>query len=343
MARAVGANSGAGADNNKGIGQYAMSNNYTGANNTVVGGHAMEGTRTGSGNVAIGSSAMLGVAFPGNFLSGNNNVAVGALAGYKLQGASANNTILGGSVASLTFSTGSGNILIGTDSRVDAPTATTSDFLNIGNLIYGTSIGSATVPGNVGVGTSAPGSLFTVGANAFQVASNGEASFQPATDQNTPQVGARGESTGFNLLGNANNIIGIILAGTAAYNIRGESLVAYAGYPFAWSPTAGGTGWAAVPDLYLTCAAAASLRIGAADAVSPIAQTLTVQGVSAGTTNIAGANFTIAGSKVPAPALAARSSSRPLLRAQPVPRKIRKLKRCASLVPDMSGLLRRRR
>lgn len=50
-------------------------------------------------------------------------------------------------------------------------------------------------------------------------------------------------------------------------------------------------------DLFLTRKAAASLRLGAADAASPVAQTLGVQSVVAGTTNTAGANFTIAGSQ----------------------------------------------
>lgn len=50
-------------------------------------------------------------------------------------------------------------------------------------------------------------------------------------------------------------------------------------------------------DLILTRKAAASLRLGAADAASPVAQTLGVQGVVAGTSNTAGAAFTLAGSQ----------------------------------------------
>jgi hypothetical protein len=44
-------------------------------------------------------------------------------------------------------------------------------------------------------------------------------------------------------------------------------------------------------------AAAATFRLGAADAAAPVAQTLTVQSVVAGTSNTAGTNLTIAGSK----------------------------------------------
>lgn len=50
-------------------------------------------------------------------------------------------------------------------------------------------------------------------------------------------------------------------------------------------------------DLFLGRRAAANLRLGAADAAAPVAQTLSVQGVVAGTTNTAGANLTIAGSQ----------------------------------------------
>ena len=50
-------------------------------------------------------------------------------------------------------------------------------------------------------------------------------------------------------------------------------------------------------DLFLTRRAAANLRFGAADAAAPVAQTLSVQSVVAGTTNTAGANLTITGSQ----------------------------------------------
>jgi hypothetical protein len=50
-------------------------------------------------------------------------------------------------------------------------------------------------------------------------------------------------------------------------------------------------------DTILTRRAAANLRFGAADAAAPVAQTLSVQSVVAGTTNTAGANLTITGSQ----------------------------------------------
>lgn len=62
-----------------------------------------------------------------------------------------------------------------------------------------------------------------------------------------------------------------------------------------WSSVADSAGSTA--DLFLRRAAAATLQLGASDAAAPIAQTLQVQSVVAGTTNTAGANFTINGSR----------------------------------------------
>ena len=50
-------------------------------------------------------------------------------------------------------------------------------------------------------------------------------------------------------------------------------------------------------DLFLSRRGAANLRLGAADAAAPVAQTLSVQSVVAGTTNTAGTNLTITGSQ----------------------------------------------
>lgn len=51
------------------------------------------------------------------------------------------------------------------------------------------------------------------------------------------------------------------------------------------------------PDAMFSRRAAANIQHGAADAASPVAQTLSVQNVVTGTSNTAGANFTIAGSQ----------------------------------------------
>jgi len=50
-------------------------------------------------------------------------------------------------------------------------------------------------------------------------------------------------------------------------------------------------------DLFLSRGGAATLQLGSADAAAPVAQSLQVQNVSAGTSNVAGANFNINGSR----------------------------------------------
>lgn len=60
--------------------------------------------------------------------------------------------------------------------------------------------------------------------------------------------------------------------------------------------TAGNSGVVGWNDAFTTRVAAASIKFGAADAASPVAQTVGVQGVVGGTTNTAGANWTIKGS-----------------------------------------------
>jgi len=88
----------------------------------------------------------------------------------------------------------------------------------------------------------------------------------------------------------ANN--GVYLEGTTVGTIRIPGVGGYYG----WTTNTASTP-ASTIDLFLTRKAAASLRLGVADASTAVAQTLGVQSVVAGTTNTAGANFTIAGSQ----------------------------------------------
>lgn len=87
----------------------------------------------------------------------------------------------------------------------------------------------------------------------------------------------------------------ISTANQTSYNF-GHSLLTIKGVaPIAWSSNQFNTTSAA--DLFIGRRAAANLRLGAADAAAPVAQTLSVQSVVAGTTNTAGANLTITGSQ----------------------------------------------
>lgn len=147
------------------IGQAAAHTTF-GTDNVIIGFQAGYYINSGSDNIAIGTNTMAGVT--GNRITGSFNTAVGSNAGLVLQGASANNTFLGYGVASTTLTTGNGNILIGNSSAVDTPTATTSNFLDIGNAIFATGMtgSSVTSPaGLVGIGTATMASTFEVNGN----------------------------------------------------------------------------------------------------------------------------------------------------------------------------------
>ena len=64
--------------------------------------------------------------------------------------------------------------------------------------------------------------------------------------------------------------------------------------PLGWSSSGV---WYGTVDTFIRRAAAATLQLGDADAAAPVAQTFKVQSVVAGTSNTAGANFTIQGSQ----------------------------------------------
>jgi hypothetical protein len=123
---------------NTAAGMQALGANTTGGNNTGFGYDTLYFNQTGSNNTAIGDYAGLGTS-SGSYA---NSVFVGFEAGQDIFTGS-NNTVLGYEVASTTLNTGSNNILIGTNSAVDTPAQGTNNYLNIGNLIYGTSIGTA--------------------------------------------------------------------------------------------------------------------------------------------------------------------------------------------------------
>jgi hypothetical protein len=150
---------------NTALGNTALASNVTGSNNAAVGAQALLDNINGGNNVGIGNQALL-FNNSGNFnaafgvtalerTTASDNTAIGYQAGDQIS-TGANNLILGYNVASTTLNTGSNDILIGTGSTVDTPLQGTNNFLNIGNLIYGTNIGTAASPGNVGIGTASP-------------------------------------------------------------------------------------------------------------------------------------------------------------------------------------------
>ncbi|MBI4802922.1 MAG: hypothetical protein HY796_10405 [Elusimicrobia bacterium] len=123
------------------LGANAGNYNTTGGNNNFVGYNAGFYNQAGSSNTAIGDNAGYGTS--GQSYSGNT--LAGYRSGYGLSTGSRN--ILLGWQAGDSLTTGSDNIIIGYNA--DAPAASTSSFLNIGNAIYGNLSN-----GNVSIGTT---------------------------------------------------------------------------------------------------------------------------------------------------------------------------------------------
>lgn len=181
---------------NMGIGFAALNANTTGNANVAVGGSALQSNTTGSNNVANGAATLLfntvginnlafGISAIENATSSNNNTAIGFQSAFSISGATGavggNNSVFGyqagfdittGSnnliagyfpTTGVGVTTGSNNILLGNDVRPASQTG--SGQLNIGNLFYGTNLGTGATPstGNIGIATTTPGSIFSIG------------------------------------------------------------------------------------------------------------------------------------------------------------------------------------
>lgn len=136
---------------NTATGTAALRRNVTGFNNTAYGTDAIAYSQTGSYNTVVGSEAGYGVADN----SFSNNSLYGYRAGYGLSTGS-NNTIIGYKVGDA-LTTGANNVVIGYD--IDLPSSSSANMLNIGNLIYGTTLdgtGTTLSTGNVGIGVADP-------------------------------------------------------------------------------------------------------------------------------------------------------------------------------------------
>jgi hypothetical protein len=171
--------SGSGSTNTTGgndifLGTASGLDNTTGSSNYFAGAESGYSNTTGSNNIAIGTFAMSAPGgTPGAYA---NNTVVGYEAGYNGVGSpfssnslfgyesgfgltTGSNDLMLGSSAGTTTTTGSNDILIGS---VLARSATDSNFLNIGNSIYGN-----LTTGSVGIGSSTPATTLSVGGSGY--------------------------------------------------------------------------------------------------------------------------------------------------------------------------------
>jgi len=151
---------------NTAVGTYSQNGLLDGAHNTSVGYLALSENNSGYGNTAIGRTALrfqqgsyntgIGAYNTAGALIGTGNTSLGAFA-YQSNAASGDYNITIGYSAGNLLTTGSRNIIIG--SSITDYNITASNQLNIGNIIYGTSIdGNLTTKstGNIGIGISTP-------------------------------------------------------------------------------------------------------------------------------------------------------------------------------------------
>lgn len=141
------------ATNNTGVGSVALNANSTGGSNTAIGANALSANQGGSNNAAVGQAALLGN------ISGSTNTGIGY---HALLAVTASDNVGLGASAGSNISSGARNIIIG--SGIDAPSATTSNQISIGNLFFGTGASGTgtTAAGQAGVLTNAPNSVLHV-------------------------------------------------------------------------------------------------------------------------------------------------------------------------------------
>jgi hypothetical protein len=218
--------------NNTASGYLSLLSNTTGSNNTASGYQSLYTATSTTGTVAFGHKA--GFSMSGaTGVVGNYNTLLGYQSGYDIT-TGGNNLILGTEQTTGTgITTGSGNILIG--NGYAGLTNTGSNQLNIGNLIFGTSVGTGSTlgTGNVGIGTTSPFATLSVGLTAT-----------------TPGfvVGVQGSTTPSLFVGSANQngFVGIgtstnIVATTSALIVGGSSIAS--GNTIAAFTNAGGTAY----------------------------------------------------------------------------------------------------
>lgn len=168
-----------GGDQNTAFGSTALSGVTSGDSNTAIGQKALEALTSGVNNVAVGNSALVGTS------GGDRNTSIGSVSGLSVINNGDDNTFLGyqsglnttngdhnlflGSQSGDNVTTGSNNIVIG-GNTIDATSATLSNQLNIGNIIFGTAIdgtGTTISTGNIGIASTSPSFDFVVGASGL--------------------------------------------------------------------------------------------------------------------------------------------------------------------------------
>lgn len=220
----------------------------------------------------------------------------GAFGGFTVSGDGTLNTATG----ALNI-TGSGGVLFGTNafnSTAFAPLASPTFSGNV-TMPDGVVWSNAGIASPTFTGTATAAALTASG--ILRTSSAGSAA-APSLDVGNPTTGLYSVSTtglGFSVNGVSVFDYGITVASKFSFGNGSATTLTLSSASTAaifFSNNAGGISFRNGNTL-LSSPATAVLQQGAADAAAPVAQTLQVQSVVAGNTNVAGATFTIAGSK----------------------------------------------
>ncbi len=148
------------------IGREAMYDNKEGLANIGIGYQALMRNETGSYNTVLGYAAAVGIVSN----SHSANTLIGAYTGTALTTGS-NNTIVGAN-SGMTLTTGGGNILLG--AGLTTPAATTSNYLSIGNAIFGDISSGLGYANRIGINVAAPTTALHV-SGTLRIANGAEA------------------------------------------------------------------------------------------------------------------------------------------------------------------------
>lgn len=168
------------------------------------------GYGSGGAMTASVSNSMFGYRNGVTLSTGSNNTLLGYQSGYNITTGS-NNINIGSNVtvANSNITTGSNNVVIGNDIQVASATA--SNQLNIGNLIFGTGLSGSgtTIAGKIGIGTNAPNAILEISEPSAQVRVTSSTSTNPASIRFSNGVSS--------FIGNEGSSGGSLLPGSSAY------------------------------------------------------------------------------------------------------------------------------
>lgn len=176
------------------------------------------------------------------------------------------------------------NVVAGTSNTAGA-NLTINGSQSTGTGAGGSVIIQTAAAGTTGTSQNALGAALTINSAKQLLTANGSAS---------APVFAPAGSTSIGLFWNTPDLTYSLGGGNTNFCLCGQGHIVTSGEGYTWVSSA--TNAFGTPDTFIDRRSAANVLFGAADAAAPVAQTMSVQSVVAGTSNVGGANWTHVGS-----------------------------------------------